>query len=59
LVVDAKAIGAKALLTTAKDATKLRSFNLDLPCCVLDIQISIDEEDRLVDLIRKTLFKSA
>jgi tetraacyldisaccharide 4'-kinase len=57
LVGDAKARGAKSLLTTAKDATKLRSFNLGIPCCVLEIQISIDEEERLVDLIRKAIFK--
>jgi tetraacyldisaccharide 4'-kinase len=58
LVRDAKAGGAKILLTTAKDATKLQSFNPRLPCYVLDIQISIDEEDRLVDLIRKAIFKT-
>lgn len=58
LVGEAKARGAKSLLTTAKDATKLQSFNLRIPCCVLEIQISIDEEDRLVDLIRKAIFKS-
>jgi tetraacyldisaccharide-1-P 4'-kinase len=56
LVGDAKGGGAKILLTTAKDATKLQSFNPGLPCYVLDIQISIDEEDRLVDLIRKAIF---
>ena len=56
-VEEAKASGAKSLLTTAKDATKLQSFALGLPCCVLDIQISIDEEDRLVELIRKAIFQ--
>lgn len=59
LVGEAKTRGAKSLLTTAKDATKLQSFKLGIPCCVLEIQISIDEEDRLVDLIRKAIFKSA
>jgi len=59
LVGEATARGANSLITTAKDATKLQSFNLGIPCCVLEIQISIDEEDRLVDLIRKAIFKSA
>jgi tetraacyldisaccharide 4'-kinase len=55
MVEEARTRGATSLLTTAKDATKLQSFNLAIPCCVLDIQISIDEEDRLVDLIRKAI----
>jgi tetraacyldisaccharide 4'-kinase len=59
LVGEARAKGAKSLLTTAKDATKLESFNLGIPCSVLEIEISIDEEDRLVELIRTAIFKSA
>lgn len=59
LVRDAKASGAMSLLTTAKDATKLHSFDPGLPCCVLDIEISIDDEDPLVDLIRQAIFKPA
>jgi tetraacyldisaccharide 4'-kinase len=57
MVEEATTKGAQSLLTTAKDATKLQSFNLAIPCSVLEIQISIDEEDRLVDLIRKAIFK--
>jgi tetraacyldisaccharide 4'-kinase len=59
LVVEATAKGAPSLVTTAKDATKLLPFNLGIPCCVLEIQVLIDEEERLVDLIRKAIFKSA
>jgi tetraacyldisaccharide 4'-kinase len=51
LVNEAKARGAEGLITTVKDATKLLTFDLELPCYLLDIQISIDEEDRLVDLL--------
>lgn len=58
LVDDAKTQGAESLLTTAKDATKLQSFKLGIPCCVFEIQLAIDEEDRLVDLIRTTISKS-
>ena len=52
LVADAKASGATGLMTTAKDAIKLSTFELELPCHVLDIQISIDDDDRLIELIR-------
>lgn len=52
LVNDAKATGATALLTTAKDASKLASLVFELPCYVLDIQISIDDAAPLVEIIR-------
>jgi tetraacyldisaccharide 4'-kinase len=57
LVTDAQSRGAKALITTAKDATKLGRFAFGLPCYVLDIQISIDDEDRLIEMIRDTCRK--
>jgi tetraacyldisaccharide 4'-kinase len=59
LVREAKAHGAMSLLTTAKDATKLQSFDPALPCCVLDMEITIDDGDRLVDLIRQAISKPA
>lgn len=52
LAKDARAGDAEALVTTAKDAIKLSDLKLELPCYVLEIQISIDEEDRLTELIR-------
>jgi tetraacyldisaccharide 4'-kinase len=52
VVKEAKAHGAEVLLTTAKDATKLRSLDLDIPCYVVEIEISIDEDKRLVNMIR-------
>jgi tetraacyldisaccharide 4'-kinase len=57
LVKEAQSRGAKALLTTAKDATKLRHFAFGLPCYVLDIQISIDDEDGLIEIIRNVCRK--
>ncbi len=48
----AAANGAKGLITTAKDATKLGRLKLKLPCYVLEIEISIDDEARLLGLIR-------
>jgi tetraacyldisaccharide 4'-kinase len=58
LVNEAKARGAEGLITTAKDVTKLLTFNLGLPCYVVDIQIKIDEEDRLVKLIREIVYQN-
>lgn len=52
---EAKARGASGLITTAKDAVKLSSLDFELPCYVLKIQISIDDEDRLIEMIRKVL----
>jgi tetraacyldisaccharide 4'-kinase len=52
LVIEAQALGAKSLITTAKDAVKLSLMKLNLPCFVLEIRISIDEEERLVEMIR-------
>ena len=49
----AEAHGAKILLTTAKDAVKLSSASFKLPCFVLDVQIAIDDEARLIEMIRK------
>jgi tetraacyldisaccharide 4'-kinase len=45
--------GAKSLITSAKDSVKLSSFLLEIPCFVLDIAISIDEEESFVEMIRK------
>lgn len=52
LVKEAKSCGAESLITTAKDAIRLSALSLELPCYVLEIQVSIDDEDRLVDIIR-------
>jgi tetraacyldisaccharide 4'-kinase len=54
LVKEAKSCGAEGLITTAKDAIKLSALNLGFPCYFLEIQILIDEEDRLVKIIRNT-----
>lgn len=51
LVEAATARGAEALVTTAKDAIKLADLELKLPCYVLEIQISIDDEARLKEII--------
>ncbi|MDQ6651216.1 MAG: tetraacyldisaccharide 4'-kinase, partial [Acidobacteriota bacterium] len=59
LVKDAVAQGARSLITTAKDAIKLKSFNFGIPCYVLEIEILIDEEERLVEIIRGAISNAA
>jgi tetraacyldisaccharide 4'-kinase len=43
--------GAKTLITTAKDAVKLRDFSFELPCYVLEIEVCIKEEEKFVAMI--------
>jgi tetraacyldisaccharide 4'-kinase len=50
--------GAQILLTTAKDAVKLRSLSLTLPCYAVEIQIKIAQEEELHRLILKAIDKS-
>jgi tetraacyldisaccharide 4'-kinase len=55
IIEEAKNSGVNALITTAKDAIKLQMFDLPIPCYVLEIQIAIDEDQRLVDMIRNAV----
>ena len=55
IVAEAKATGARSILTTAKDAVKLSALRFEIPCYVLEITISIEEEADLIQLIRNQL----
>lgn len=55
LIETARRAGANSLITTAKDAVKLRSFSFSLPCFVLEIEPSVDNAGELIQLIRSTL----
>ena len=52
LIKEAKDHGASGLITTAKDALKLASLEIELPCYVLEIKISIADDARLVKMIQ-------
>lgn len=52
LIKEAKDHGASCLITTAKDALKLASLEIELPCYVLEIKISIADDARLVKMIQ-------
>lgn len=51
LCLRAKALGAEALITTAKDAVKISSLRFSLPCYVLRTEISIREEEKFKGLL--------
>jgi tetraacyldisaccharide 4'-kinase len=51
-VIDAaKETGANALVTTAKDAVKLRTLAFSIPCYVVEIEIAIDNAERFTQLV--------
>lgn len=52
LVRAATRAGATSLITTAKDAVKLRSLHFSLPWHVFEIEISIEDEAALTQLIK-------
>lgn len=47
--------GAQSMITTAKDAVKLTALNLEIPCYVLNIEISIEREHELVEMIEAAI----
>jgi len=51
----AKEVGAAALITTAKDAVKLKGMTFALPCYVLEIEIAIDDAEGFLTQIRRIL----
>src|SRR5690349_17656688 len=51
LIDDARRAGATSLVTTAKDAVKLRALRFSLPCYVLEIEPQIVNEQGLIELI--------
>jgi tetraacyldisaccharide 4'-kinase len=50
---EATSKGARALLTTAKDAVKLRARAFTLPCYVVEIELEFDDEGSLRRLVKK------
>jgi tetraacyldisaccharide 4'-kinase len=51
LVNSAKQAGALSLITTTKDAVKLRGFEFDIPCYSLEIGVDIENETELIRII--------
>jgi tetraacyldisaccharide 4'-kinase len=57
LTREAESRGARALLTTAKDAVKLRALAHTLPCFVVHVEPEFDDEDALLRLLRGAVNK--
>ena len=55
LAREALRLGARSLLTTAKDGVKLRDLSPALPCYVLDVTLEVDEGERLLALVREVV----
>ena len=55
IIGEAQGKGAQVLLTTSKDAAKLRSFNFELPCYAAEIEIEIEHTEVLRELILKAI----
>lgn len=53
LTIEAKRDGAQSLLTTAKDAVKLRGLRFELPCYVVEIDVSFDDEAQMEGMLKK------
>lgn len=51
LAKEADTLAAKSLITTAKDAIKLRRLGLGSPCYALHIEVAIEEEDEFVKIL--------
>jgi tetraacyldisaccharide 4'-kinase len=51
LIHESRKAGARSVVTTAKDAVKLQQSNFELPCHVLNIEILIEEEDRIIQMV--------
>ena len=55
LIDAARSAGANSLITTAKDAVKLRSLSFSLPCYVVEIEPRIENAEELIRLINSVL----
>lgn len=51
LIEESGKAGVRSVVTTAKDAVKLKQRKFELPCYVLNIEISIEDEDRIIQMV--------
>ena len=55
IVREAEQSGARLLLTTAKDAVKLRNRSFPIPCYVVEIGLEFEDETALLELVREAI----
>jgi len=51
LIQESRQAGAQSIITTGKDAVKLQQSQFALPAYVLNIEISLAEEDRVIQMV--------
>lgn len=51
----ARACGAQSMVTTAKDAVKLRELRFDVPCFVVEIDMKFDDEKKVIELVNQAI----
>jgi tetraacyldisaccharide 4'-kinase len=54
----ARAYEAQFLVTTSKDAVKLRELRFDVPCFVIEIDLKFDDETKVLDLVNQAIQKA-
>lgn len=52
VVNKARSAGARSLITTAKDAVKLKTLSIALPCWILEIEIEVENSSQFEEMIR-------
>jgi tetraacyldisaccharide 4'-kinase len=55
LVQEAKRLGVRNLITTAKDGVKLTAFDFEIPCHVLEVEIVIEDPEGLLGIVRAAI----
>jgi tetraacyldisaccharide 4'-kinase len=54
LMLGARKMAIEVMVTTSKDAVKLRELRLDLPCYVLEVAYTFDDEEELKRMVLST-----
>lgn len=54
----AKAKGAEALITTAKDSVKLQKLRFQLPCYVAQIEVELSDATKLLELVERVITRA-
>jgi tetraacyldisaccharide 4'-kinase len=58
IINEALQSGAKSVITTAKDAVKIRDLDFSLPCYVQEIEVVFEDENVLSTLLREAVTKT-
>lgn len=51
LIQESRKAGARSIITTAKDSVKLQQSKFEFPCYLLNIEISMEKADRIIQMV--------